>query len=380
MEARDGAGVVNEDLVIVFVDALPYEALPLLVRSRRALSWHRPLQPGFGYSINVKSELFAGLVPDAVGFLNEWTYRPRSGAGWVGAPRWLWRHVNRSRVVRRGVTKVLSRLVKEDLRNIPLPLLPAMVRTGANAYERGYERETLFSRHGVTRYVYTEHGGDDGAYRALRRAIESSPGPIRAFLAQCELDHVTHKYGKGTREYRAMIDRIDTRLAELWEVLRARGAGRLCLVSDHGMANVERHVTFDIAEAIGGAGERYGYFVDATMARVWSDDESVLVSVQAWLVGQRLPGRVLSPEERSRWGISTPAFGQLVFLLDEGAMFVPNFFGDRPCKAMHGYWPSLSSQRGLLAASVPLNDCEEHETVTAIQAHHSLSRCAAMSC
>jgi hypothetical protein len=68
-----------------------------------------------------------------------------------------------------------------------------------------------------------------------------------------------HKHGKGTPPYFETIERVDARLALLWQLLEERGGGRLILVSDHGMAAVTRYVTFEIEKSVTGVGSRFGY-------------------------------------------------------------------------------------------------------------------------
>ena len=369
---------MSGDRVIVFVDGLPYAERSHLNSIQRFLKWNRPLQPGFGYSVNVKAELFAGARPDEAGFLNEWSYRAGQGYRWLRVPRPVWALLSKSRAVRRGISKVLSFLANEDLRNIPLPLLHSLVRTGVNAYERTFPGDTLLSRNALQRYLHTELGGDGKACAALCGDVRNTGAePVRAFLALAELDHIFHRDGKDSPAYTDYIAWLDEQLETIWELLvkRANSPG-LCVVSDHGMAPVERAVTFELEEAVSGVGSRYGYFVDATMARVWVSESSALSEIRSWLDGSGMPGRCLDAEERKQWAISSNEFGDLIFLLDEGVTFAPNFFGDRPCRAMHGYWPSLESQQGLIASSVELGNGRSGEPLPAIAAHRAMGRFA----
>jgi len=354
------------DRVLVFVDALPYQERERLAREVPALTWARAIEPGFGYSLNVKSELFAGLAPDQAGFLNEWTYRPGRGITKVGYPRWFDRLVSATWLGSRVVRRVLAKLYGESLRNIPLPLLTDLDRDGVNAYERGFPHESVFTEFEVERFLYSEFGSDGAAFEALLRRLDTDERPVKAFLATAELDHVLHVHAVNSPEYEAELKVVIGRMNELLSALQRRGEGaRVCLVSDHGMASVHSEVTFELDTALPGAGKSYGLFVDATMARVWSRDEAVLERARSF--AGDIPGHYLDAEERRAWGISSPEFGDLVFLLDEGYLFVPSFMGDAGVKAMHGYDPRLDSQKGLLAANVPVVD--EGEVVPARAAY-----------
>jgi hypothetical protein len=230
----------------------------------------------------------------------------------------------------------------------------------------------------MQRYLHTQLGGDNDAFAALCRDLrKAGTGPVRAFLAMAELDHIFHRDGKGSSAYTEYVARVDEQLETIWGLLLERAnRPRLCLISDHGMAPVERVVTFDLEKAVGGVGRRYGYFVDATMARVWANDLEALSEIRRWLDTSGMPGRCLDAEERKRWGISSNEFGDLIFLLDEGVTFAPNFFGDRPCRAMHGYWPSLESQQGLIASSVELGNGRAEEPYPAVAAYRAMEKFA----
>ena len=365
------------EFVIVFVDALPYKERERLKVVERYFQFVRPLQPGFGYSVNVKSEIFAGLRPDDAGFLNEWTYQKDNGYQWLRFPPSLYYFLSNIRIVKRGLSKVFSYLVGEDLRNIPLPLLPSLLRIGINAYDDAHVGSNLFKRNEIQRYLYSVYGSDLAAYEALCQKIKTSSKKktIRAFLAMAELDHIMHRDGKRSLSYQDYITSLDIRLRYIWGLLQNRSNDAwLCLISDHGMASVHHTVRFDIERHFPSAGERYGYFVDATMARLWAGNIYLLNQINEWLITSGLPGRLLTMEDRHQWGITSKAFGDIIFLLDEGFMFVPNFIGDRPAKAMHGYWPLLESQQGIFASTIPIRDLSNEGPIKAFKAYDILDK------
>jgi len=366
------------DRIIVFVDGFPYSERRNLQVLKSALVWQRPIQPGFGYSVNVKAELFAGLRPDEIGFLNEWGYAPGQGWPWMRASRGIYSIVSRCRPAKRLVSKVLSRITGKDIRNIPLPMLSSFVRTGVNAYEGGFPSRTLLDGVAMRRYLHSELGGDKAACDALCRDLDRSRRePFKAFLAMAELDHIFHRDGEASSHFATYVENVDRQLKELWQLLVARdNQPGLCLVSDHGMAPVRRVVSCDVEKGVHGAGERYTYFVDATMARFWFHSDLVQQEVRGWLTEGDLPGRCIDDEERKRWGISSAAFGHLIFLLDEGSTFAPNFFSDKPCRAMHGYAPELRSQLGLIACSVVLDSETVEQPLPAIQAFKVMEKFA----
>ena len=58
---------MKKDRIIVFVDAFPFEEKHKLIQTSQIFKTINPMQPSFGYSINVKSMLFAGLP-----YLSHW--------------------------------------------------------------------------------------------------------------------------------------------------------------------------------------------------------------------------------------------------------------------------------------------------------------------
>jgi len=361
------------DRVLIFVDALPWAERERIAAALPAMSWARPVQPGFGYSVNVKSELFAGQRPDEAGFLNEWTHRPGAGALRFPIPGLVDRLFPGTSFHGRVLRKLLGRQLGENVRNIPLHLLAHLGRDGINAYECAYPGRSLFTDLGVERFLYSQHGSDGAALEALLQHIDEQQEPVAAFLGTADLDHAMHSSGLGSDAYHSAVQAACDAIEAIWSRLERRGNGAsLCLVSDHGMAPVERSVTIELEEDFAGAGRRYGYFVDATMLRVWSEDSALIEAIRAHVEAQALPGSFLSPEERERWGVGREEFGQLLFLLDEGAMFAPGFMGRAACAAMHGYLPSLASQMGLLACTHALAGDGSDEPLAATDVYQAL--------
>jgi hypothetical protein len=54
-------------------------------------------------------------------------------------------------------------------------------------------------------------------------------------------------------------------------------------------------------------------------------------------------------DERARHGLTNPAFGDIVAVLDEGWCFQPSTFARHIPRAMHGYHPEVASQHAVLA-------------------------------
>jgi predicted AlkP superfamily pyrophosphatase or phosphodiesterase len=136
---------------------------------------------------------------------------------------------------------------------------------------------------------------------------------------------------------------------ELIETFGARhpDGHQVVICSDHGMADVERAVDAGLRSRFGAPRPgRYVYFLDANMLRVWSDDARLRDDVGAFL-RERGDGVLLTPAQRVRHGIASPAFGDHVFVLDEGAIFWPGWYGGYFPRGMHGYMPDIASQQAI---------------------------------
>src|SRR5581483_3706188 len=88
-------------------------------------------------------------------------------------------------------------------------------------------------------------------------------------------------------------------------------------------------------------GEDYAVVYDSTMARFWFFNEKARRQIVERLEG--VPeGRILPDSElrELRTFFADRYFGELFFLLREGALIVPSHMGERPIRAMHGYHPT----------------------------------------
>ena len=61
-------------ILVIFIDAMPFYEGASLAERLNAKSYKK-VTPGIGYSINVKTEIFAGIGPDEVGYFCEWVFK-----------------------------------------------------------------------------------------------------------------------------------------------------------------------------------------------------------------------------------------------------------------------------------------------------------------
>ncbi len=340
-------------VLIVFVDALPFGHLARLPQLA-SWPWRAEVRPGFGYSINLHAELFAGLTPDQLGFFGEWTFDPaqapaRRYAGLLPIlerlcrPYWL----------NRGLQSVLTWHYRPGYRmpNLPLARLADFAHVGRKIGRPGFPKPSIFDRHPRLRLLETQRlkkGARDGALVAqAKRCIDE--GISRLFVPLPDLDGIGHRHGTRSPEWQQQLARLDGWVSGLAERFLARHPdGDVLVLSDHGMAEVERGIRFAPESTLGPAHrQRYLYFTDSTLLRVWLAEPALAPRLDEAL--GLVPGlHRITRTERLEYGLQNPAFGDVIGVLAEGLCFEPSTFARHIPRAMHGYHPDVPSQHAVL--------------------------------
>lgn len=336
--------------LIVFIDSLPHryaERMPFFAKHYKEV---KKVLPGFGYSINLKAEIFGGYVPDKAGFLNEWSYDKNSCLRKYKLLFTLLDFFRRFYYIDRIIHKILSKIFGYNILNIPLRYLSYFSKNGTEAYRDEFHLTTIFSQmqnHKKVCYYHYSYGPerDNSIFRDTVKATSSYNN---IFVAFGDLDGVAHNCGVGTEKYDSKIDELDKYLNSMYEHFRnTNPKGTFIVFSDHGMANVKESVNFDMENLFGRASEKtYLYFVDATMLRVWCFSEDKRQEIETYLSTYNI-GKILNNEQRRQDGITSASFGDIIFHLDEGFVFCPGFMGRKMPMAMHGYNGDFENQIGL---------------------------------
>ncbi|MCB9134155.1 MAG: alkaline phosphatase family protein [Anaerolineales bacterium] len=357
---------MNETLII-FVDSLPYTLLPHtpFLNSLRD-KW--AIEPGFGYSVNIHAELFAGLLPDDVGFFGEWLYNPAQAPGRLLKPVLpLMDRVFRPYVLNRGVQHLLTLWYSRGhpMPNIPLRHLDKFALNGFHILSPKFPFPTIFTQNPQIR-VLNYRGNDmkKGERDPLlfERGMAAIPQSPALFVPLPDLDGYGHRYGVDGPAYLQHLARVDGWCRQLSETFTAQyPTGHVFFLSDHGMANVSKGVYLDIEEKLGPANaKRYLYFSDANLLRVWVFDPTLMAPIRQYL--ENYPhGNILSPEDRAEYGLTSPKFGDFIYVLHENLAFEPSTFARHIPKGMHGYHPTVPSQQGIaLHIGAPWPDTPPH--------------------
>ena len=340
-------------VLIIFIDSLPFVLLnktPFL----HSLDEKWGIEPGFGYSVNIHAEMFAGILPDELGYFGEWMYDPKNSPGWhYRAFLPLMDAILRPYVLNRGVQHVLTKRYSKGhpMPNIPLRHLDKFALEGLHIQSADFPVPTLFTQFPEMKMLrYRGIGRVKGERDAFlfEQGLTAIPEYASLFVPLPDLDGFGHQYGIDQQPYLDHLTAVDEWCRQLSEKHQALYPdGHIFIVSDHGMVNVDQGVYLDIEEKIGKASsDTYIYFSDANLLRVWVIDDNFHNKIQSYLEAYA-HGQILSDEERQTYGLTSKRFGDFIFVLDEKLAFQPSTFARNIPKGMHGYHAKAPNQAGI---------------------------------
>ena len=337
-------------IMLIFVDGLSHasakEYFPMLDKENS-----ESVSPGIGFSNNLYPEMLCGTTPDEIGYFNEWS--PVAEPGPIFSI--LLRALDLFRpflYINAGIRKIiLSKIFKINYANIPFKYAHLFKPQGSHDF-KDLSPSGILGTHEFKIYDSVDFKGrkvgdrDGGAFGLARENMSNE----HTLVSLVDLDNIAHVYGLTSREYDEHAKYLAAEVGELVRLFSLEDSeNKVFLFSDHGMVDVSESKFFDIENRFGPmAVDSYMYFVDSTYVRIWIKDESLRDSMTAFL-GSLSYGEVLSDDERDESGVTRKEYGDYLFRANEGVMLVPNFYGGRACKSMHGYDGVLTSQRAIFA-------------------------------
>lgn len=350
-------------LLMIFVDGFPFRVLQQEDFYIKRMPHVSSLQPGFGYSVNIFAELYAGLTPDQAGYLNIWELNQSGGSAPTGfeTPSFLNQMSRRltDRLTRkpqqfsRFVHKIYERMAGEgNIGNIPFEYFPY--------FRRGTRDDTLpyiFDELGMKAHRHEKIPGSiwDRDESAFHFAMDSIGKGENVFVTFGSLDHTGHLAGPGSDKFIERAALIDKWCEEMIESFLSTHSdnGYIVFCSDHGHATTDAAFELNLEKEFGRpAYGKYWYFIDSTMARVWVKNPQLSDEISQYL-GEQDGGTLLDAESRAAHGISSNDFMDAIFVLDEGKVMWPSWTGGWFPKGMHGYMPEAPSQQGVFIFHCP---------------------------
>ncbi|MCP4360826.1 MAG: hypothetical protein GY796_22695 [Chloroflexi bacterium] len=340
-------------ILIIFIDSLPFVLLDKTPFLNSILEkWG--IEPGFGYSVNIHAELFAGLLPDDIGYFGEWMHDPPRSPGWrYRALLPLMDTVLRPYILNRGLQHILTKRYSKGhpMPNIPLRHLDKFALEGEHIQSPNFPAPTLFTQFPEMKTLpYRGIGRPKGERDALlfAQGMAAIPDHPRLFVPLPDLDGFGHQYGIDRQSYLDHLTAVDNWCRQLSQSHQQKyPQGHIFIVSDHGMVNVNQGVYLDIEEKIGKASANtYLYFSDANLLRVWVFDGALRPAIQTYL--EQYPhGQIVNEAERQNYGLTSPRFGDFIYVLAEKLAFQPSTFARNIPNGMHGYHAKAPHQAGI---------------------------------
>lgn len=340
--------------LIIFVDALPFKKIDLLKKVSEELKISK-IKPSYGYSVNLHYLMFDGKTPDDVGFFGEYKFN--------------------------------NDYVKEKdsniLKNIDITLEKLKLEFFRKAFRKfilkindmiPYKRRKFFKKEGKYFFrelneskvymgekyeVYLEELDKDLPKNFIERCnvLEEKITKIirkneKVIISLYSLDYCGHLYGTDKKEYDDLVIAYDKMLSNIIVKAKEDEFEKIVLVSDHGMTSTKKHISLEKFEEI--FGEKFGkdvvYFYDSlyfSAKSLTKSGDKIVNKIREYF--KEIEGSEISLEEREKYGINDNAFGEFIFVLNDGLAFSPNYFGYSKLNGYHGYAPGNTNQYGIVA-------------------------------
>lgn len=328
------------------------------------------VRPGIGFSNNIYPEIFCGTNPDQIGYFNEWApcKKPQQ-INHIGVLKlfdslWKFRYINA------GIRKlILKKIFQIDHANIPFQYVKYFDRQGTHNFRKLGDK-SLLQDHDFEIYDPLDCPDGDCVFKdkfIIEKAIKTDLKGKNVFVASVGIDSISHQKGIKSKPFFEHIDYLNTMIPELIaKYLLGNQGASVFVFSDHGMAKVNKFVNVDIEKEFGKMSPgKYLYFIDSTFIRFWVKDDSLKNSILEFMSSQK-DGQILGDEDRIEYGVTDKNYGDIIYRANEGVAFLPNFFGGRKIRAMHGYESRLVSQQAFFAditnksQAMPLTSSEVH--------------------
>ncbi|MCW3990661.1 MAG: alkaline phosphatase family protein [Candidatus Bathyarchaeota archaeon] len=358
--------------LIVFIDGLGYDRVNDSSFTLNLSNEPIRLTPALGYSSAQQSIMWTGKMPSETGRWSELAYFPESSPWWWLGSRYL-RYLDelvaraprkfRSlyEIVARETIRFLSGWIRPfrsyDAFAVPVSKLSYFAPYESDIHQPGClgETETLFDilRSRGVNYHYIGYPDVKEDHEVHGKGMEAIVENDVIILGFTELDSIEHHHGVDSREARDKLGELNAFINDLIERFESSNPGGTVIVfSDHGMSEVKHSIDVQgrVKDLDLGDGRDYLSFYDATMARFWfytEAAESMITELLRTIKG----GMILEDEELRALGLdfSDDAFGDLIFLVDEGIVVSPNYFQGRTVpRGMHGYHPRNPGQHAFL--------------------------------
>ena len=353
---------MSKRALVIFLDAVPQMMLEEHAPFLSQFGKSGAMTPGLGFSINLFPMLFAGISPDKLGYFNKWTLsqdlwngdnQPQVNPVIKSLARIVDRTTRGSQLLSRAIHKGFEKIYRQgNIANIPCEYLPFYVNNSLGEGEVTY----FFDEHPdieVVRFNEFRVPIDKQDECAFDEACKFAREGKSVFITLGYLDHLGHLKGPESDEFKSRIRLLDGWCEQLVDIFSSVSDDDFSVVicSDHGMAPVTERVYLDLDKHFGAPSMKtYAYFLDSVIARIWVKTPTLAEEISEYLTGLGV-GLVLDQEQRTKYGTTNKEFGDIIFLLDEGKIFWPGWYGGWFPKGMHGYMPTERAQQAVIVVN-----------------------------
>ena len=188
--------------------------------------------------------------------------------------------------------------------------------------------------------------------RKLLEAVDAlDPNVQFVFAYLHQVDMASHLFGIESRLFERTLRRTDELTRSVVERAQRRLPGlEVAVFSDHGMSPVDHIASYPSLWRHPGFPERFCFALDATMVRLWYEDDSpALRDELRTTVARGAPGRFLERDElvQLHLDFDNRLYGDEIYLLEPRTAIFPNFHSMLKPKAMHAYHPDDLEQHGI---------------------------------
>lgn len=170
-----------------------------------------------------------------------------------------------------------------------------------------------------------------------------------SFLFIGDLDSLGHVYGPDSIERKSKLKKIDNRIKKIYNhAININKNLNFIILGDHGMVDVKSKIDiYPLIKFFNKNRIEFDYFIDATMFRIWSNNDSSISFIKNKL--NEIKGLTYVSEKlKLKYSINykNNYYWDECWIVDAGYILQPNFYGkgDSPL-GMHGYLPDTEDNK-----------------------------------
>ena len=343
--------------LFIFADALGWELSKRYPMLLDLFPRQSPCDTVFGYSCTCDPTILTGRYPEEHGHFSFFVKATQEQPSPFKSLRWLGGIPEAIAGHHRIRSKVSQHFAKRagysgyfQLYSVPFRNLPHLDYTEKrDIYAPGGiigGQSTIFDTWascGKAWYRSDWRKGDQENIQNMTQVLRCGKVEL-AYLFTAGLDATMHRYGTDHPKVKQAFERFAEDIHSLHQLaLKEYDQVYFHLFSDHGMCDTQQasDLLLRWRKQPWRYGEDYVAVWDSTMARFWFNNEQTRKEALTWLADQP-DGKLLSAEQLRHWHCYFPdqRYGEAIYLLPPGALFVPSDLNQRWVAGMHGYDPT----------------------------------------